>query len=108
MALLSHRDLRDIFRVGTRAGQGGWGSESGSWLQVLRALGRSWVRLGHSDAHPLSPLSFREQRFGREVMVALYAPSEPVMDYNMVIIFIMAVGTVALGGYWAGSHDVKK
>ncbi|GAB1295371.1 Signal peptide peptidase-like 2B [Apodemus speciosus] len=61
VALLSHRDLRDIFR-----------------------------------------------RFGRDVMVALYAPSEPVMDYNMVIIFIMAVGTVALGGYWAGSHDVKK
>ncbi|XP_005359078.1 signal peptide peptidase-like 2B [Microtus ochrogaster] len=61
VALLSHRDLRDIFR-----------------------------------------------RFGRAVMVALYAPGEPAMDYNMVIIFIMAVGTVALGGYWAGSRDVKK
>ncbi|XP_038166913.1 signal peptide peptidase-like 2B isoform X4 [Arvicola amphibius] len=61
VALLSHRDLRDIFR-----------------------------------------------RFGRAVMVALYAPSEPAMDYNMVIIFVMAVGTVALGGYWAGSRDVKK
>ncbi|CAO2641365.1 Signal peptide peptidase-like 2B [Lemmus lemmus] len=61
VALLSHRDMRDIFK-----------------------------------------------RFGRAVMVALYAPSEPVMDYNMVIIFLMAVGTVALGGYWAGSRDVKK
>ncbi|XP_041525078.1 signal peptide peptidase-like 2B isoform X2 [Microtus oregoni] len=61
VALLSHRDLRDIFR-----------------------------------------------RFGRAVMVALYAPGEPAMDYNMVIIFVMAVGTVALGGYWAGSRDVKK
>ncbi|XP_075831527.1 signal peptide peptidase-like 2B isoform X1 [Microtus pennsylvanicus] len=61
VALLSHRDLRDIFR-----------------------------------------------RFGRAVMVTLYAPGEPAMDYNMVIIFVMAVGTVALGGYWAGSRDVKK
>lgn len=48
------------------------------------------------------------QRFGRMVRVALYAPHEPVLDYNMVIIFIMAVGTVAIGGYWAGSRDVKK
>uniref|UniRef100_A0A8K9XQ38 Signal peptide peptidase-like 2B n=1 Tax=Oncorhynchus mykiss TaxID=8022 RepID=A0A8K9XQ38_ONCMY len=43
---------------------------------------------------------------GREV--AMYAPSEPVLDYNMVIIFLMAVGTVAIGGYWAGSKDIKK
>lgn len=38
----------------------------------------------------------------------MYAPKEPVVDYNMVIIFIMAVGTVATGGYWAGSRDVKR
>lgn len=68
----------------------------------------SLVKLGYSALHALSPLSSWGQRFGRAVMVALYAPSEPVMDYNMVIIFIMAVGTVALGGYWAGSRDVKK
>lgn len=30
-----------------------------------------------------------------------------MLDYNMVIIFLMAVGTVALGGYWAGSRDVR-
>ncbi|XP_077884372.1 signal peptide peptidase-like 2B isoform X3 [Ictidomys tridecemlineatus] len=48
------------------------------------------------------------QSFGQAVRVALYAPSEPVLDYNMVIIFIMAVGTVAIGGYWAGSRDVRK
>ncbi|XP_029466655.1 signal peptide peptidase-like 2B isoform X2 [Rhinatrema bivittatum] len=46
--------------------------------------------------------------FGRLVKVAMYAPKEPVLDYNMVIIFVMAVGTVAIGGYWAGSRDVKK
>lgn len=38
----------------------------------------------------------------------MYAPNEPVLDYNMVIIFLMAVGTVAIGGYWAGSKDSKK
>ncbi|KAL6063127.1 hypothetical protein STEG23_037779 [Scotinomys teguina] len=62
---------------------------------------------------PVALLSHRDlqdifKRFGHAVMVALYAPSEPVMDYNMVIIFVMAVGTVTLGGYWAGSRDVKK
>ncbi|NIG57842.1 signal peptide peptidase-like 2C [Pontoporia blainvillei] len=39
---------------------------------------------------------------GAGVRVALYAPTEPVLDYNMVVIFILAVGTVAVGGYWAG------
>ncbi|XP_043910678.1 signal peptide peptidase-like 2B [Protopterus annectens] len=48
------------------------------------------------------------QVFGKSVKVALYAPNEPVLDYNMVIIFLMAVGTVAFGGYWAGSRDVKR
>ncbi|XP_048197907.1 signal peptide peptidase-like 2B isoform X2 [Perognathus longimembris pacificus] len=62
---------------------------------------------------PVGLLSYKDmlaifRRFGHAVRVALYAPSEPVLDYNMVIIFIMAVGTVAVGGYWAGSGDVKK
>lgn len=39
---------------------------------------------------------------GAMVRVALYAPPEPILDYNMVVIFILAVGTVAAGGYWAG------
>ncbi|XP_047387262.1 signal peptide peptidase-like 2B isoform X2 [Sciurus carolinensis] len=62
---------------------------------------------------PVALLSHRDmldifRSFGQAARVALYAPSEPVLDYNMVIIFIMAVGTVAVGGYWAGSRDVKK
>ncbi|XP_064136274.1 signal peptide peptidase-like 2B isoform X4 [Loxodonta africana] len=62
---------------------------------------------------PVALLSHRDtldifKSFGRAVKAALYAPTEPVLDYNMVIIFIMAVGTVAIGGYWAGSRDVKK
>lgn len=48
------------------------------------------------------------QTFGKGQLVAMYAPNEPVLDYNMVIIFLMAVGTVAVGGYWAGSRDSKK
>uniref|UniRef100_A0A8C9K1V8 PA domain-containing protein n=1 Tax=Panthera tigris altaica TaxID=74533 RepID=A0A8C9K1V8_PANTA len=57
-------------------------------------------------ADPLVPSP--RQSFGRSVRAALYAPNEPMLDYNMVIIFVMAVGTVALGGYWAGSRDVRK
>ncbi|CAO2645675.1 Signal peptide peptidase-like 2C [Lemmus lemmus] len=36
------------------------------------------------------------------IRVAMYAPLEPTVDYNMAVIFILAVGTVAAGGYWAG------
>ncbi|KAM5213203.1 signal peptide peptidase-like 2C [Hipposideros larvatus] len=45
---------------------------------------------------------FSHAHGGAEVRVALYAPPEPILDYNMVVIFILAVGTVAVGGYWAG------
>ncbi|KAF7235910.1 Signal peptide peptidase-like 2B [Varanus komodoensis] len=62
---------------------------------------------------PVALLSYTDmldigRSFGPSVTVAMYAPNEPVLDYNMVIIFVMAVGTVAVGGYWAGSRDVKK
>ncbi|XP_077472071.1 signal peptide peptidase-like 2 isoform X2 [Stigmatopora argus] len=46
--------------------------------------------------------------FNEGRLVAMYAPNEPVLDYNMVIIFLMAVGTVAVGGHWAGSKDRNK
>uniref|UniRef100_A0A3B4ANG9 Signal peptide peptidase-like 2B n=1 Tax=Periophthalmus magnuspinnatus TaxID=409849 RepID=A0A3B4ANG9_9GOBI len=59
---------------------------------------------------PVALLSYADMldisRVGQ--LVAMYAPNEPVLDYNMVIIFLMAVGTVAIGGYWAGSRDNKK
>ncbi|MBN3317161.1 SPP2B protein, partial [Atractosteus spatula] len=62
---------------------------------------------------PVALLSYTDmldisKTFGKGREVALYAPNEPVLDYNMVIIFLMAVGTVAIGGYWAGSRDIKK
>ncbi|XP_016059426.1 PREDICTED: signal peptide peptidase-like 2C [Miniopterus natalensis] len=40
--------------------------------------------------------------------VALYAPPEPILDYNMVVIFILALGTVAAGGYWAGVTEAGR
>ncbi|XP_037537292.1 signal peptide peptidase-like 2 [Nematolebias whitei] len=58
--------------------------------------------LSYSDSLDIS------KTFGEGSLVAMYAPNEPVLDYNMVIIFLMAVGTVAIGGYWAGSSDSKK
>uniref|UniRef100_A0A3P8PHX6 Signal peptide peptidase-like 2B n=1 Tax=Astatotilapia calliptera TaxID=8154 RepID=A0A3P8PHX6_ASTCA len=62
---------------------------------------------------PVALLSYSDmldisKTFGKGQLVAMYAPNEPVLDYNMVIIFLMAVGTVAIGGYWAGSRDSKK
>lgn len=45
---------------------------------------------------------------GAMVRVALYAPPEPILDYNMVVIFILAVGTVAAGGYWAGLTEADR
>ncbi|XP_023820659.1 signal peptide peptidase-like 2B isoform X1 [Oryzias latipes] len=62
---------------------------------------------------PVALLSYSDmldisRTFGKGRLVAMYAPNEPVLDYNMVIIFLMAVGTVAVGGYWAGSRDSKK
>ncbi|XP_056276301.1 signal peptide peptidase-like 2 isoform X2 [Pseudoliparis swirei] len=62
---------------------------------------------------PVALLSYSDmldisKTFGKGRLVTMYAPSEPVLDYNMVIIFLMAVGTVAVGGHWAGSRDTKK
>ncbi|KAG5847845.1 hypothetical protein ANANG_G00130520 [Anguilla anguilla] len=62
---------------------------------------------------PVALLSYTDmldisKTFGKGGEVAMYAPKEPVLDYNMVIIFIMAVGTVAIGGYWASSRDIRK
>ncbi|XP_061654347.1 signal peptide peptidase-like 2 isoform X2 [Phyllopteryx taeniolatus] len=62
---------------------------------------------------PVALLSFSDmleisKTFSKGRLVAMYAPNEPVLDYNMVIIFLMAVGTVAVGGHWAGSKDRKK
>ncbi|XP_057572813.1 signal peptide peptidase-like 2C [Hippopotamus amphibius kiboko] len=45
---------------------------------------------------------------GGGVRVALYAPPEPTLDYNLVVVFILAAGTVAAGGYWAGVTEADR
>ncbi|XP_063268251.1 signal peptide peptidase-like 2A isoform X4 [Prinia subflava] len=44
---------------------------------------------------------------GNEVNVTLYAPPLPEFDYSMVVIFLIAVFTVALGGYWSGVAELE-
>lgn len=85
MALLSYSDMLDISRVRN---------------QRLTA--------GYTTPRVSDDGLYLWQTFGKGRLVAMYAPNEPVLDYNMVIIFLMAVGTVAVGGYWAGSRDSKK
>uniref|UniRef100_A0A6I8NZV5 Signal peptide peptidase like 2C n=1 Tax=Ornithorhynchus anatinus TaxID=9258 RepID=A0A6I8NZV5_ORNAN len=41
----------------------------------------------------------------QDVRVALFMPPEPPLDLGLVVIFALAVGTVAAGGYWAGLDE---
>ncbi|XP_062922356.1 signal peptide peptidase-like 2A isoform X1 [Mobula hypostoma] len=42
---------------------------------------------------------------GHQISATLYSPPVPSVDYSILIIFIIAVGTVALGGYWSGRGE---
>ncbi|XP_064013758.1 signal peptide peptidase-like 2A isoform X2 [Pogoniulus pusillus] len=44
---------------------------------------------------------------GNEVNVTLYSPPLPDFDGSMVVIFLIAVFTVALGGYWSGVAELE-
>lgn len=46
--------------------------------------------------------NFFFQTLGDNITVKMYSPSWPNFDYTMVVIFVIAVFTVALGGYWSG------
>ncbi|XP_056355486.1 signal peptide peptidase-like 2A isoform X3 [Oenanthe melanoleuca] len=48
-----------------------------------------------------------QQVLGNEVNVTLYSPPLPEFDYSMVVIFLIAVFTVALGGYWSGVAELE-
>ncbi|XP_060708920.1 signal peptide peptidase-like 2A isoform X2 [Hemiscyllium ocellatum] len=42
---------------------------------------------------------------GENISGALYSPPVPVLDYSILIIFIVAVATVAFGSYWSGMDE---
>ncbi|XP_045679591.1 signal peptide peptidase-like 2A isoform X2 [Phyllostomus hastatus] len=49
-----------------------------------------------------------KQTLGDNIIVQMYSPpSWPNFDYTMVVIFAIAVFTVALGGYWSGLIELE-
>uniref|UniRef100_G3TE84 Signal peptide peptidase-like 2A n=1 Tax=Loxodonta africana TaxID=9785 RepID=G3TE84_LOXAF len=48
-----------------------------------------------------------KQTLGNNITVKMYSPSWPNFDYTMVVIFAIAVFTVALGGYWSGLTELE-
>ncbi|XP_072479373.1 signal peptide peptidase-like 2A isoform X1 [Notamacropus eugenii] len=48
-----------------------------------------------------------QQTLGNNISVNLYSPPWPKFDYTMVVIFIIAVFSVALGGYWSGVSELE-
>uniref|UniRef100_A0A8C2P506 Signal peptide peptidase-like 2A n=1 Tax=Capra hircus TaxID=9925 RepID=A0A8C2P506_CAPHI len=48
-----------------------------------------------------------KQTLGDNIIVKMYSPSWPDFDYTMVVIFVIAVFTVALGGYWSGLIELE-
>ncbi|XP_004578434.4 signal peptide peptidase-like 2A isoform X1 [Ochotona princeps] len=47
------------------------------------------------------------QTLGSNVTIQMYSPVWPNFDYTMVVIFVIAVFTVALGGYWSGLIEME-
>ncbi|XP_048337809.1 signal peptide peptidase-like 2A isoform X1 [Sphaerodactylus townsendi] len=45
---------------------------------------------------------------GNNVSVTLYSPPLPEFDFSMVVIFLIAVLTVALGGFWSGMEELEE
>ncbi|XP_077173391.1 signal peptide peptidase-like 2A isoform X1 [Paroedura picta] len=45
---------------------------------------------------------------GNNVNVTLYSPPLPRFDFSMVVIFLIAVLTVALGGFWSGMEELEE
>ena len=61
----------------------------------------------NSDCDPNFLLGSVVQDFGASRLVQLYAPPTANIDGNLAILWILAVGTVAFGAYWAGITNSK-
>lgn len=48
-----------------------------------------------------------KETLGDDITVKMYSPSWPNFDYTLVVIFVIAVFTVALGGYWSGLIELE-
>ncbi|XP_047671545.1 signal peptide peptidase-like 2 isoform X2 [Tachysurus fulvidraco] len=62
---------------------------------------------------PLALISYTDMldihmRFRDRKQVVLYSPRDPLVDCSVLVIFLMAVGTVAGGGYWSGVQEIKR
>uniref|UniRef100_A0A8C3FKN1 Uncharacterized protein n=1 Tax=Chrysemys picta bellii TaxID=8478 RepID=A0A8C3FKN1_CHRPI len=64
---------------------------------TLHAIAIPMVVLHYSDM-----LDIRGKKFSEHPLrAAMYLPTRPSLDYSMAILFILAMGTVMIGGYWA-------
>ena len=51
---------------------------------------------------------FLKQELDSSISLQLYAPSVPRMDWNLVVVWVIATGTVMLGSLWSGTTKQKR
>lgn len=71
-----------------------WNSSEVLTIPMAVISKNDWTKLVHKD-------------FGVSRLVQLYAPPTANIDGNLAILWILAVGTVAFGAYWAGITNSK-
>lgn len=50
----------------------------------------------------IAQILFFEQALGNQIQAKLYAPDAPRVDFNLILIWVIAVGTVVIGSFWSG------
>uniref|UniRef100_A0A8C7E7N2 PA domain-containing protein n=1 Tax=Naja naja TaxID=35670 RepID=A0A8C7E7N2_NAJNA len=74
----------------------------GAKLLLVRSPG------GNKTQNLTIPIALVKDTLGRNVNVGLYSPPQPIFDYSLVIIFLIAMFCVSLGGYWSGRAELEK